>query len=144
MSVPTGDTGPLSAIGEHRIRDTEQEAVLNLHTVLQLCAAGALRCSEKTSRPSAATVGAVGAQLARGDFYLHDPIAAFAWPLIIQAGGLAKIDGGRLTLTPKGRTALRRPPAEVIRGLWQRWLTHAVIDEFSRIEQIKANAHATS
>jgi hypothetical protein len=57
--------------------------------------------------------------------------------LLIQAGGLAKIEGGRLQLTPKGRIALRKPPAEVIRQLWQRWLTHAVIDEFSRIEEIK-------
>ncbi|UNN04910.1 hypothetical protein [Rhodococcus opacus] len=137
MSVNTGNTGPLGVIGEHRIRATEQEASLNLHTVLQLCAAGELRCSEKTRRPSAATVAAVGSQLVHGDFYLHDPIASFAWPLIIQAGGFAKIEGGRLQLTPKGRTALRRPPAEVIRQLWQRWLTHAVIDEFSRIEQIK-------
>ncbi|TQC41850.1 hypothetical protein EEB14_52245 [Rhodococcus sp. WS4] len=137
MSANTGNTKPLSAIGEHRIRATEQEASLNLHTVLQLCAAGELRCSEKTHRPSAATVAAVGSQLAHGDFYLHDPIASFAWPLIIQAGGLAKIEDGRLHLTPKGRTALRRPPAEVIRQLWQRWLTHAVIDEFSRIETIK-------
>ena len=47
MSVNTGNTGPLSVIGEHRIRATEQEALLNLHTVLQLCAAGELRCSER-------------------------------------------------------------------------------------------------
>lgn len=33
--------------------------------------------------------------------------------------------------------ALGKPPAEIIRVLWRRWLTHAVIDEFSRIEQIK-------
>jgi Helicase conserved C-terminal domain len=137
MSVHTADTEPLGAIGEHRIRLTEQEAALNLHTMLQLCAAGALRCSEKTARPSAATVGTVASQLVHGDFYLLDAIASFAWPLIVQAGGLATIDGGRLKLTPKGRTALRRPPAEVIRQLWRRWLTHAVIDEFSRIEEIK-------
>ncbi|MGH4000272.1 MAG: helicase-associated domain-containing protein, partial [Pseudonocardiaceae bacterium] len=72
-----------------------------------------------------------------GDFYGEEPIASFAWPLLIQAGGLAKIEGGRLQLTAKGRTALRKPPAEVIRQLWQRWLTHAAIDEFSRIEEIK-------
>ncbi|MDF3308309.1 helicase-associated domain-containing protein [Rhodococcus sp. T2V] len=133
----TGDTAPPSATGEHRIRMTEQEAMSNLHTVLNLCAAGELRCSEKTHRPSAATVAAVGSQLAHGDFYLDDPIASFAWPLIIQAGGLATIVSGRLRLTPKGRTALRRPAAESISQLWRRWLTHAVIDEFSRIEQIK-------
>jgi hypothetical protein len=59
-----------------------------------------------------------------------------AWPLLVQAG-LAKIEDGRLKLTVKGRTALRKPAAEVIRQLWQRWLTHALIDEFSRIEEIK-------
>jgi hypothetical protein len=36
-----------------------------------------------------------------------------------------------------GRAALGKPPAEIIRQLWQRWLTHAVIEEFSRIEEIK-------
>jgi hypothetical protein len=45
--------------------------------------------------------------------------------------------GARLQLTVKGRAALGKPPAEAIRQLWQRWLTHAVIDEFNRIEQIK-------
>jgi hypothetical protein len=130
--------GPLCDIGEHRVRLTEQEAQLNLRTVLELCAAGELRCSEKTSRPSAVTIRTVDSHLAYRDFYLDDPIASFSWPLLIQAGGLAKIEGGgRLQLTPKGRTVLRKPPAEVIRQLWQRWLTHAVIDEFSRIEEIK-------
>src|SRR5450755_498137 len=131
------DASPLRDIGEHRVRLMEQEAQLNLRTVLELCAEGELRCREKTSRASAVTVRAVDSYLAHGDFYGDDPIAAFAWPLLIQAGGLAKIEGGRLRLTPKGRAALRTPPPEVIRQLWQRWLTHAVIDEFSRIEEIK-------
>ena len=137
MRVRTGDTGPLSAIGEHRIRLTEQEAQLNLYTVLQLCAAGSLRCSDKTRRPTAATIRTLVSHLAHGDFYVSDAIASFAWPLLIQAGGLATLDGGRLQLTAKGRTVLRQPPADGIRQLWQRWLTHAVIDEFSRIEEIK-------
>ena len=132
-----GSNGPLSAVGEHRIRLTEHESQLNLHTMLQLCAAGSLRCSDTTRRPTAATIRALVAQLVHGDFYLLDPIASFAWPLLIQAGGLATLAGGRLQLTARGRTALRKPPAEVIRQLWQRWLTHALIDEFSRIEEIK-------
>ncbi|HET9254402.1 MAG TPA: helicase-associated domain-containing protein [Pseudonocardiaceae bacterium] len=131
------DTGPLSAIGEHRIRLTEPEAQLNLRTVLELCAGGELRCSEKTNRPSAATVHTVALHLAHGDFYRDEPIASFAWPLLVQAGGLAKIENRRLRLTPKGRAALRKPAAEVIRQLWQRWLIHALIDEFNRIEEIK-------
>ena len=122
---------------EGQVRLTEQEALTNLRTVLELCAAGEVRCSAKTGRPSAAAVRTIETHLAHGDFYADEPVAAFAWPLLIQAGGLAKLDGARLVLTPKGRTALRKPLAEGIRELWRRWLTHAVIDEFSRIEEIK-------
>jgi hypothetical protein len=127
----------MSDVVEHRVRLTEQDALLNLRAVLELCAADEVRCSEKTGRPSAATMRTVGSRLVDGDFYVAEPIAAFAWPLLLQAGGLARVDGGRLRLTPKGRAALVAPAAEVIRALWQRWLTHAVIDEFSRIEEIK-------
>jgi hypothetical protein len=119
---------------------TEQEAFANLRTLLELCAAGQLKCSEKTYRASAATIRTVTAHLAHGDFYSDEPIAAFAWPLLFQAGGLASLDGTRLQLTPKGRAALGTPPAETIRELWRRWLTHAVIDEFSRIDQIKGQS----
>ena len=115
VSVRTSNTGALSTIGEHRIRLTEQEAQLNLHTVLQLCAAGKLRCSDKTRRPTAATIGILASHLAYGDFYAFDAIASFAWPLLIQAGSFATLDGGRLQLTAKGRGALRKPPAEGIR-----------------------------
>lgn len=60
----------------------------------------------------------VGSRLVDGDFYVAEPIAAFAWPVLLQAGGLARIDSGRLRLTPKGRAALRAPAAaEVIRGV---------------------------
>jgi hypothetical protein len=122
---------------ERQVRLTEQEALANLRTVLELCAAGDIKCSDKTSRPSAATIRTIDAHLVRGDFYADEPIAAFAWPLLIQAGGLARLDGTRLQLIPKGRAAQGKPPAEIIRGLWRRWLTHALIDEFSRIEEIK-------
>jgi hypothetical protein len=118
-------------------RLTERDAQLNLRTMLELCATGKLRCSEKTSRPSAATIRTITENLANGDFYDDEPIMAFAWPLLLQAGGLAKLEGSKLQLTPKGRDALRKPPAEVLRLLWQRWLSHAVIDEFSRVEEIK-------
>jgi hypothetical protein len=95
------ETGPLGNIGEHRVRLTEKEAQLYLRTVLQLCAAGKLRCSEKTMRPSSVTISTLVSHLAGGDFYLLDPIASFAWPLLVQAGGLANLEGGRLQLTRK-------------------------------------------
>jgi hypothetical protein len=129
--------GPLLNVGEHRVRPTTPEALANLRTVLELCAVGDVKCSEKTGRPSAATIGTIAAHLADGDFYACEPIASFAWPLLIQAGGLARLDGTRLQPTAKGLAALGKPPAEIIRQLWQRWLTHAVIDEFSRIDNIK-------
>jgi hypothetical protein len=130
----------VTTVDEHQLRLTAHEAQANLRTLLELCAAGKLSCSEKTGRPASATVARVASHLVRGDFYRLEPIASFAWPLLLQAGGLAKIDGGRLQLTAKGRAALREPPEDVIRGLWRRWLTHGVIDEFSRIDTIKGQS----
>ncbi|MDQ3576521.1 MAG: helicase-associated domain-containing protein [Actinomycetota bacterium] len=127
----------LSDPDDRQVRLTEREALTNLRIVLELCATGIAKCSDKTSRPSAATIRTIDEHLVHGDFYSDEPIAAFAWPLLVQAGGLHKLDGTRLQTTPKGRAALGKPPAETIRLLWQRWLTHAVIDEFSRIEEIK-------
>jgi Helicase conserved C-terminal domain len=126
------------------VRHTEPEALGNVAAVLQLCAAGTLRCSEKTYRPSAATVRTVAEALVAGDFYPDEAIAAFAWPLLLQAGGLARLDGTRLALTPKGRKALGQPAHEVIRGLWERWPRHAPIDELSRVEQIKGQKAAAA
>ena len=126
------------------VRHTEPEALGNVAAVLQLCAAGALRCSEKTCRPSAATVRTVAEALVGGDFYPDEAIASFAWPLLLQAGGLARLDGTRLALTPKGRKALGQPAHEVIRGLWERWPRHAPIDELSRVEQIKGQKAAAA
>src|SRR6187397_1523634 len=97
------------------VRHTEHEALGNLAAVLQLCASGKLRCSERTRRPSAATTRTVGEALVAGDFYPGEDIAAFAWPLLLQAGGLARLEGQRLTLTTKGRKAIGQPGHEVIR-----------------------------
>lgn len=119
------------------VRLTEAAALLNLRAVLQQCAAGRLRCSEKTHRPSAASVGVVAAGLVDGDFSDQEPIAAFAWPLLLQAGGLAELAGGRLQLTGRGRAALTGSAAATIRRLWSRWLSQGVIDEMSRVEAIK-------
>jgi hypothetical protein len=66
--------------GQWTIRPTQAEALANVLAVLHLCGAGKLRCSEKTQRPTAATVSAVAEVLAGGDFYPAEPIAAFAWP----------------------------------------------------------------
>ena len=126
------------------VRCTEPEALANLSALLLLCQAGQLRCSATTRRPSAATVRAVAEVLVAGDFYPDDAIAAFAWPLLLQAGGLARLDGSRLALTPRGRQALGRPAHEVVRTIWERWPRHAPIDELSRVEQIKGQKAASA
>jgi hypothetical protein len=125
-----------------QVRHTEHEAQANLVAVLRLCAMGKLRCSEKTRRPGAATVEAVAGVLDGGDFYPHEAIAAFAWPMLLQAGGLAQLTNGRLTLTARGHAALTRPPHLTIAQLWQRWLNNSLLDEFSRVEEIKGQRAA--
>jgi hypothetical protein len=136
------ESEPVNDDEERWLLSTEQEAAANLHTMLELCAGGTLKVSDRTSLPAAATVKVITEHLVSGDFYPDHAIAAFAWPLLLQAGGLAKVERGKLQLTPKGRTALAKPGADTIRLLWQRWLSHAVIDEFSRVELIKGQRSA--
>ena len=136
----TAATGP----DAKELRETARHAADDLRAVLRLCDAGRLRCSEKTRRPSAASVVAVAEALSGGDFYPDEAIAAYAWPLIVQAGGLAEIAGGKLQLTARGRAALGKPAAEVIRGLWRSWVTKGIIDELSRVEHIKGQRAANA
>ena len=81
--------------------------------------------------------------LVRGDFYPDEEIAAYAWPLLVQAGGLAEIAGTRLQLTARGRKALSAPPHGTVRDLWRKWVSSGVLDEFSRIENIKGQRSTT-
>jgi hypothetical protein len=87
-------------------------------------------------------VAEVAKTLAAGDFYQDEPIAAFAWPLLVQASRLAEITGGKLQLTAKGRAALGEPAAGIVQALWRSWLTNGLIDEFSRVENIEGQRAA--
>ncbi len=66
-----------------------------------------------------------------------EPIAAFAWPMLLQAGGLARLAGTGLELTPRGETVLARPSYQALGELWGRWLKSVSHDELSRIEAIR-------
>ena len=126
------DAGPVL------IRCTAPDALSNLVSVLELTADGRVRCGAGTRRPSAATVKLVEDVLVAGDFYdIGEPIAAFAWPLLIQAGGLARLAGSRLELSPRGRATLDSPSYEALAVLWARWLGSVSNDELARIEAIK-------
>ena len=142
-----GMAEPLSALAADRpvageVRLTEREVLRDLPAVLRLCDSGRLRCSEKTKRPAAAAVALVTESLSGGDFYRDEAIAAYAWPLLVQSGGLAEISGGKLRLTTRGRAALGQPAAPVIRNLWRSWVAKGVIDELSRVEHIKGQRAA--
>ena len=126
------DAGPVL------VRWTAPDALSNLVCVLELAADGQVRYSASTRRPTAATVKLVEDVLVAGDFYdSGESIAAFAWPLLIQVGGLARLAGTRLELSPRGRAALARPSYEALGGLWARWLGGVSTDELARIEAIK-------
>lgn len=119
------------------VRETSAEAIANLRVVLEQVALGRLRCSAQTRRPSAAAVSNLAGLLRDGDFYPDEAMAAYAWPLIVQAGGLTELAGTRLQLTARGRKAISSAPHPTIRALWRAWVSKGIIDEFSRIDTIK-------
>jgi len=131
------------------VHQTELTAQRELLSVLRLIDSGKVSVSDKTRRPSAATIKAITNVLEGGDYYpvlpvkskWHDenagPIRAFAWPLVVQAGGLAQLSGSKLQITKAGRNALSQPAGETLRRLWSKWIDTTLLDELSRVECIK-------
>ena len=130
---------PTTGAGPVLVRWTAPDALSNLVAVLELAADGRMRCNATSRQPSAATVKLIEDALVAGDFYDagQQPIAAFAWPLLIQVGGLARLAGLRLELSPRGRATLASPSYEALAALWARWLAGVSTDEMARIEAVK-------
>ena len=129
-------TEPVALVVDER----ERAAHAELAAVLRLVDAGKVAVSDKTRRPTSAAVRAVTSVLDTGDFYADEeigPIRAFAWPLLVQAAGLAERSGARLRLTTSGRRALTEPAAPTLRRAWARWLDTRLLDELCRIDAIK-------
>ncbi len=133
-----------------RVRQTVREAEHDVKAVLRLIEASRVRVTNKKRQPTAASVKAVVQVLDGGDFYTAEDekevedwevsdltIKAFAWPMIVQAAGLAEKRGDRLDLTAAGRKALTQRSAEALRAAWKKWRTTTLLDEFSRVEAIK-------
>lgn len=98
-------------------------------------------------RPNAASIALLAASLDGVDFHdasVEEPIAAFAWPLLLQAGALAALSGTRLQPTARGRAMMVAPNYAALGALWAKWLTKAPIDEFSRVEAIKGQRKAAT
>lgn len=129
------EAGPSASLVH--LRCTAADALSNLVGVLELAADGQVRCSAATRRPFAATVVLVEDTLVAGDYYEREPIASFAWPLLLQVGGLARRAGTVLELTSRGRAALARPSYTALGALWDKWLASVSHDELARIELIK-------
>jgi hypothetical protein len=136
------EAGPSASLVH--LRCTAADALSNLVGVLELAADGRVRCSAATRRPFAATVALVEDALVGGDYYEREPIASFAWPLLLQVGGLARRAGTTLELTSRGRAALARPSYAALGALWDRWLTSVSHDELARIELIKGQHRAAT
>lgn len=131
------------------VRETEVTAQRELLTMLRLVDSGKIAVSDRTRRPSASTVVEITAALEGGDFYPFEPpkdrwddenagpMRAFAWPMLIQAGGLAQRSGSKLRLSRAGRKALSEPPEQVLASLWAKWLDTRLLDELSRVECVK-------
>ena len=126
------------------IRATSRAALNNLESVLRLIDGGKLKVGQKTGRPTSATEKNLSKLLHGGDWY-NEPdmleevghIQAFAWPIIVQGAGLAKVEGGTLKLSNSGRKAIKGGFPDVIKTAWKRWEKTKIIDEFSRINEIK-------
>lgn len=145
----TGEEVPLC------VRETTREALHDVKAVLRLIETGRVRVSDKKQRPTAASLKAIAPVLQGGDFYTaedqsdweDDPdadltIKAFAWPMIVQAAGLAEKKGDSLRLTPAGQKALAAPAQEVVRAAWKKWRGSKLLDEFNRVEAIKGQGKA--
>ena len=123
------------------VRETEHAALNNLNTLLRMVRDKQVRVSGTTKKPTAATIKKFTALLHDGDWYedasKYPAMQGFAWPLLIQAGGLAKLDGTLLKLTRNGTKLLSGDLPKGIRTIWERWENKGLIDEFSRVTEIK-------
>ncbi|MCI5221293.1 MAG: hypothetical protein D3924_01070 [Candidatus Electrothrix sp. AR4] len=122
------------------VRETAHAALANLEVLLQFVDDGKIKVSAKTGRATAATIKKINNLLYEGDWYDDEdigPMQSFAWPLLLQGGGLAKVDGSSLKLTPAGRKTLKKDLSAGVKTAWARWEKNKLIDEFSRVTEIK-------
>jgi hypothetical protein len=127
---------------------TERSALHDVVSVLRLVSAGKVAVSDKTFHPSATAMGQIRETLLGGDYYADvpegrrtdetiGPIKAFAWPMLLQASGLAEVSGKKLVLSQAGQRALTAPAAETVRSIWKAWLKTTLLDEMRRVSAIK-------
>ena len=120
-------------------RETARDALHDVVAMLGAVDQGAVAVSEKTGLPGMAAHRIVAGKLSGGDFDGVDagPIKAMAWPLLLQASGVAISRNGKLALTSAGVKAMQQKPADTLRHIWCKWRDSPLFDEFNRIDDIK-------
>ncbi|MDQ6991975.1 MAG: hypothetical protein Q9M31_00740 [Mariprofundus sp.] len=135
-------------------RSMEQVVKHDLHAVLRLVDSGTFSISATTGIAGAASLNKIDKLLIEGDFYSRDedlnienyaggairPIRPYAWPLLLQTGGFAKINGNKLALTAAGKKALNQPLEKSVHTLYQRWRDKSSVDELRRVNLIKGQS----
>lgn len=149
--VRPGEARPFDLVELMR-HDAEPTALREVMTLLRLVQSSPVAVSKATRRATTASVRRIAKVLEGGDFFDPDeqkvkrwdqvpgPVRSLAWPLLLQAGKLAVVNGSKLGLTKAGRTALTASPADTLKTLWERWITNRIFDEFARIDAIKGQS----
>jgi hypothetical protein len=133
------------------LRETEPESINEIHALLRLAEQGLLKISEKTGMVSKATSTKILKHLSTGDYYPDDiaylpknswdneigNMKILGWLRLLEIGKLFSMQGSKSKLTPAGIKALAKPPHEIIKQIWKKWLTNTKYDEFNRIDEIK-------
>jgi len=150
--IKANTTENLPEINGLTVKKTEDTAIFELKTILKLIDNSKLKASAITKIPSITAIKSIDAILPGGDFYPEHEvwaekrafaedigyIRAYGWLMLLQAGGLVKINGSTMILTAKGKRVLEKEhPHKTIKTLWERWLKTKILDEFRRIDEIK-------
>jgi hypothetical protein len=124
--------------------ETEQAVWHDFAALLRLAQKGALKISETTHMPSAAAVRAMQKELLVLDYYdvgdlarAADTIRPVGLTFALQAGGLAKVDGGALVPTRVGLEWLNDPTAAGLRDAFDGWVSSNSLDEIRRIGSLR-------
>lgn len=137
-----------------KVLSTEPVVAYDLRAMLRLIESAPVGVSDKTGLASATALRKIEEILMGGDFYNQEedwgleklaggllrPIRPFAWPLLLQSGGLAKRNGRKLSLTRKGKKALGVSVDDTVRDLYTRWRDKGMLDEFRRVDLIKGQS----
>ncbi len=133
------------------VRETAVEATQDFWAIWRLIEDKKISVSDKSFQPSAASINEIVSVLREGDFYkiAEDKnrypqigaIKGFAWAMILQSSKLTEISAKKLVISNEGRKILTKPAHEIIKKLWQTWRKTTLLDEFSRVDEIKGQKY---